>query len=65
MGQGHVDEFLAGDMVIDLSDPLLFLSFFLGEWFNALIQVLELKVWIFKSSMRLLCIHHVNICQKW
>jgi hypothetical protein len=36
-----------------------------GEWFNALIQVLELKLWIFVSSVRLVCAHHVNIWQKW
>ena len=64
---GNVDgehEFHAGEMVVDLSHPLLFL-FSCGEWFNALILVLELKVWIFESSVRLVCIHHVNIWQKW
>jgi len=64
---GNVDgehEFHAGEMVVDLSHPLLF-PFYCGEWFNALILVLELKVWIFESSVRLVCIHHVNIWQKW
>ena len=64
---GNVDgehEFHAGEMVVDLSHPLLF-PFYCGQWFNALILVLELKVWIFESSVRLVCIHHVNIWQKW
>jgi hypothetical protein len=47
---GNVDgehEFHAGEMVVDLSHPLLFLFFPVG------------------NGVRLLCIHHVNIWQKW
>jgi hypothetical protein len=56
----------AGEMVVDLTSETYFLFLFsCGEWFNALIQVLELKLWIFVSSVRLVCVHHVNFWQKW